>query len=93
MIKINDEMAIIGTTELRTEIPKLAKNLKVKTVIITKRGKPIAVLEDYEKYREKEDLLDELEDLVLGRLAIERWKKSKPGDFITLEEVKKKLNV
>ena len=93
MIHINDEIKVIGTTELRTEIPKLTRDLKMKTVIITKRGKPVAVLEKYQKYREKEDILDELEDLVLGHLAMERMKNSKPSDFIPLEKVKKMLNM
>lgn len=93
MININDDIMLIGTTELRTEIPKLAKNLKIKTVIITKRGKPVAVLEDYSKYKEKEGVLDDLEDMFLGHLAMERWNKSKKSDYVPLESLLKKYKI
>ncbi|MFA5828974.1 MAG: type II toxin-antitoxin system Phd/YefM family antitoxin [Candidatus Gracilibacteria bacterium] len=93
MININDEMKLIGATELRTEVPKLINDLKMKTVIVTKRGKPVAVLQNYTKYQEKEDLLDTFEDLVLGHLAKERHEKSQKSDYIPASAVWKKLGI
>lgn len=79
--------------ELRKEAPEIAKDLKNKTVIVTKRGKPIAVLEDYQSYQEKEKLMEEFEDIILGHMAKERSKNSKPEDFIPIEVVAKKLGI
>lgn len=79
--------------ELRKEAPEIAKDLKDKTVIVTKRGKPVAVLEDYETYQEKEKLVEEFEDIILGHIAKERANNSKPEDFIPIEVVAKKLGI
>jgi len=92
MIKVNEETAIIGASELRTEIPNLTKNFVFKKVIITKRGKPIAVLEDYKEHEEKEKLLDEMEDTVLGLMALKREKDPKKK-MISLGEMAKSLGI
>jgi prevent-host-death family protein len=93
MIKINDDTILIGITSLRTEMPIILKEMKKKKVILTKRGKPVAVIEDYDEYQKKEKFLDEMEDIILGNIAKERLEKSKPGDFITHEELIKKLGI
>jgi PHD/YefM family antitoxin component YafN of YafNO toxin-antitoxin module len=93
MINLNSDTILMGTSELRTEVPKLAKELKLKTVIITNRGKPIAVLEDFAKYQDKKEMIDSLEDLVLGKIAESRLKKSGKKDYITREKVFKMLGI
>lgn len=93
MFHINDQITLISMAELRKEAPEIARDLKDKTVIVTKRGKPVAVLEDYETYQEKEKLVEEFEDIILGHMAKERAKNSKPGDFIPIEMVAKKLGI
>lgn len=84
---------MVGATELRKEMPKLTKEMKTKTIIVTKKGKPIAVLEDFDEYTERTRLFDTFEDLVLGHIAEERWKNSKKEDYISLEEVAKDLKI
>ena len=91
MIRIDDTTKIVGTTELRNEIPMITKDIKTMTVIVVKRGKPIAILEDYEKHKQKEEFLEEFEDLVLGYIAKDRDKKSRKGDYISIEKLMKKL--
>lgn len=93
MFNINDQITLISMAELRKEAPEIAKNLKDKTVIVTKRGKPVAVLEDYETYQQKEKLVEEFEDIILGHIAKERAKNSKPEDFISEKEFLKKLGI
>lgn len=90
---INDDIKLIGATDLRTEIPKLTKDMKVKTVIVMKRGKPVAVLEDYEKYEEKRKILDTFEDLVLGYMAKERYESTAKNRYIDEKKVAKKLGI
>lgn len=93
MFHINDKITLISMAELRKEAPEIAKDLKDRTVIVTKRGKPVAVLEDYESYQQKEKLVDEFEDIILGHIAKERAKNSKPEDFLSEEEVFKRLGI
>ncbi|KKU80483.1 MAG: hypothetical protein UY05_C0006G0017 [Candidatus Peregrinibacteria bacterium GW2011_GWA2_47_7] len=93
MIPVADNTIIIGTAELRKEIPQLTKDLKTKTVIVTKKGKPIAVLEDFGEYQEKNRLFETFEDIVLGYLAKERDSKGKRSDFISEKNVAKRLGI
>ena len=95
MITINDQLKIIGTTDLRNQIAQLAssKNLKVETIIITKRGKPVAVLEDYDNYQRNNEMIESFEDLVLGYMAKEREEKSTKADYITEKEMMKKVGL
>jgi len=90
MINITDNISMVGASELRTQMPKLTKDIKLKTIIVTKKGKPVAVLEDFDIYEEKKKVIDLFEDIVLGYLARERDQNSKDSDFITEEEVLKK---
>lgn len=91
MIHINDTTKIIGTTELRDEMPMITKDLKTMTMIVVKRGKPVAILEDYEKHKQKEKFLEDFEDIVLGYIAKDRDRKSKKDDYVSIEKLMKKL--
>lgn len=93
MIQISDDTIMIGATELRTEMPKLARELNEKKVIVTNRGKPLAVLENFESYKIKEKLLDELDDLIAGYVAKERFENSKPEDYIDDKTLWKRLGI
>lgn len=90
MITLNDTI-LIGTSELRQNSSQLTDQLETKTIIITKRGKPIGVLEDFEQYQEKERLLEKFEDLVLGHIAKERFENSTEDDYISSDEVFRKI--
>ena len=93
MINLNKDTILMGTSELRTEVPKLTRELKVKTIIITNRGKPIAVLEDFKKFQDKNDLIERLEDMALEQIALERDKNSSAKDYIPHEDVLKMLGL
>lgn len=93
MININDDTILVGTTDLRNEIPQLMKEAKFKKIIVMKRGKPIGVLENIEQHEEKEHLLDTFEELVLGSIAKERYKDSTAKNFVRAEIVAKKIGL
>lgn len=94
MMYLKRDQSLVGTAELRKELPKFTKELKIKkTMIILNRGKPVAVLEDFSEFEEKEHLLETFEDLVLGYLAKERDKKSKAKDYLDEETAAKKLKI
>lgn len=91
MIKLTDGIMIIGTTELRGKMPLIEESIKGGHIILTKKGKPIAVLEDYELHKEKEELFEELIDRAFGEAALERDKSAKGKDFISPAELLKRL--
>jgi len=93
MLNINDDTILIGTTELRGNMPKISKEMKNKKIVIVKRGKPFAILCDFDEYREKEEMMDTFEDVVLGYLAKERDAKSTDKDFIPSEDIEKTLGI
>lgn len=93
MVQISDDTILIGTTELRTELPKLTKKLDEQKVIVMNRGKPVAVLEDFESYETREKLLDELDDLIAGYIAKERFENSKPENYIDHATLLKRLGL
>lgn len=93
MLTVADSTLLIGTAELRKEMPHLTKELKVKTIIVTKKGKPIAVLEDFDEYQQKERVLETFEDIVLGYLAKERYEKTPKKKYIPEKQLAKKFGV
>ena len=93
MISVNADTLVVGAAELRKQMPYLAKEIKTKTVIVTKKGKPIAVLEDFDEYTQKNRLIETFEDLVLGHMAKDRWKNSNKSDYIAHEDMMKKLGI
>jgi hypothetical protein len=82
MFDIGDDAVMVGATEFRSSIPKFAKKNGNKTVFVTSRGEPVAVLEPFSKNKKKEKLIDDLEDLILGHLAKERYESSSSDDFL-----------
>ena len=57
MFKSNKNTIIIGVTEARVKLPELLQNLGPKKIILMKRGFPLAVIQDYKNFVEKEELL------------------------------------
>jgi len=83
MLYFNEDTKLIGATELRAVVPKLIKELSNNIpIIVTKRGKPVAVLQSYEEYIKRQELIDKCEDMVLGYEAKGRDNASKKSDFV-----------
>ncbi len=51
------------------------------------------MLEDFDEYQEKNRVIETFEDVVLGYLADESYTKSKKSDFMSAQEVAKKLGI
>ena len=89
---IREDTALVGISELRTNIDRILKESKEHKVLIERRNKPVAVLIAIDKYNRIEEILDLLEDTALGYLAKERESKSKAADYIDIKEVEKKIS-
>jgi prevent-host-death family protein len=92
MITVEEKTTIVGVAELRKVMPDILERIKSNKVILTRRNKPVGVIVDYEEYKKMEEIIDSLEDYVLGHLAKERAQR-KGKKLITLEEAEKKLGL
>jgi len=93
MYHFEEPATLVGVSELRTQLEKILKLAKKSTVFLGKRQKPVAVLVPIEQHQAQEELLDRLEDAVLGYLAKQRDKQSDLEDYLSLESVEKSVGL
>ncbi len=92
MITVEEKTTLVGVTELRKVIKEILGKLKSNKVILTKRNKPVGVIIDYGEFRKIEEIMEDLEDYILGTLAKERAQR-KGKKVISLEEAEKRLEL
>lgn len=90
MLTVKEESAIIGVAELRTKAADVLREIKKHSVILTRRNRPVGVIIDYDEYEKMQQMLDEIEDIVLGNIAKERLAR-KDKKMITLEDAEKRV--
>ncbi len=93
MHTLKENTTLVAFSEFRTHPKAVLKALGHSRVVISKRNQPIAVLIPIERYEEMEEMLDLVEDKVLGQLAHEREQKKKKKAFISLEAAEKKVGL
>ena len=89
MITVKEDTTLVGISEFRTHADDILKTAKKHRVVIEKRNKPVAVLLSMELYEKLEELIELVEDRLLGEIALKRMKNFK-GRFLTAEQMKKK---
>ena len=87
MITVKQNTTLVGVSELRKGIEKILEKAKEGLVVIEKRHKPTAVLMSTEEYERMQEMLELAEDIVLGFIAQERFKKSKAEDYVNIEDL------
>lgn len=90
MITLKEETTLIGIAELRNKASEVLKKIKKGRVVLTKRNKPLGVIIDYEEYEHMQNMLEEVEDFVLGTIARERLSR-KEKKSITLDEAEERV--
>ncbi len=90
MIKIHDDVTMVGISELQMHPEKILQEIKKHKVIIGKRNKPVAVLLNMKKYRQMETTLDLLENFALGYLAKDREVRTKKS-YVDIKDALKKI--
>lgn len=91
MYYFDEPAALVGVSELRTQLDKVLKLAKRCKVYLGKRQKPVAVLVPIEQYQEMEARLDQIEEAALGYIAQERDQKG--GKYLSLDQVEKKIGL
>ena len=76
-IKANEEITIVGVSELRSKTYDILEQLRHGKILLTRRNKPEAVLIGYQQFQELEQQLEKLEDEHFGRQALLRLKRNK----------------
>jgi len=92
MITVEGKTTLVGVAELRKITKEVLEKLKSNKVILTKRNKPVGVILDYGEFQRIEEIMEALEDYILGTLAKERAQR-KGKKVISLEEAEKKLGL
>jgi len=92
MLTVKENAVLVGTAELRKLMKVVLEEMKTHRVILTRRNKPVGVLVDYREFEKMEELIEVLEDYVLGNAARERAGR-KDKKWVTLEEAERKLGL
>ena len=81
----------VGVHELRKDLPRILEQIKDEgvDVVITKQGKPVAVLLDVEKYEEMYETLRDFSDPEYVQKLWEAQQEIREGKGVTLDEVLK----
>lgn len=85
----------ISLKELRPRLPKLIEEVdsKMDRYIITKRGKPVALMMAIDDYESLIETLEILSDKKLMKRIKAAEKDIEKGHFVTLEEVERDLEI
>ena len=78
--------------ELRSKAANVLKEIKKHKIILTKRNRPVGIIVDYGEYEKMEQLLEEVEDIILGNIALERLER-KDKKTMTLEQAERKVGL
>lgn len=92
MLHVDEAATLVGVTELRKEIPRILKEIGKRKIVLTHRNRPVGVVMEYKEYERWGKLIEDLEDQVLGSIALKRASRSKKK-LIPLEEVEKRLSI
>ena len=68
----NDDAAVAGISELRTDAARLLKGLSRHHIIVTKRNRPVGVILDYQDFENIMATIDELEDALISIISKKR---------------------
>ena len=83
----------ISLKELRPELPQVIKGIdaRLDRYIITKRGKPVAVMMSPDDYEGLLETIDILSDKEIAKRIKKAKKEVKEGKTVSLEELRKKI--
>lgn len=93
MITVKENTTLVGISELRTRPEEILREMEKRPVLIERHRKTVAVLLPIKKFEEMEELLDFVEDYLLGLAAKEREKGSKNPKWVSIEEALKRVGL
>lgn len=88
---VRERTAIASVSELRTAFDAILEQARESPVELERHNKPVAVLLDPKKFEEMQERLEQLEDILLAFEARDRERSARKGDYLSLEELERKL--
>jgi hypothetical protein len=85
MMTVKENTTIAAISELRSQTEAILHSLKQNRVVLERHKRPVAVMLDYRRFEALEAMIDFAEDYILGSIALQRDKSSKPSDFVDIE--------
>lgn len=92
MLRMKEDMTVVGVAELRKEGPRLIGELRRHKVVLTRRNKPVGVLLNYDDYLHMQAVAERLEDLVLGHEAKKRASR-RGRKTVSLVEAERRIGI
>lgn len=92
MHTIEEKTTLVGVTELRSRMKEILKAMKCSKVVLEMRRKPFAVLLPLDQYQKMEEIVELLEDRVLGYIAKKR-DRIKEENYLSLDEIEKRFGL
>lgn len=92
MLRIPEETTLVPVTELRRQVPRVLREITRNKVLLTCRNKPVGVVIDYAQYERWERMMEELEDFLLGHLALRRAAR-RAKRLVPLEEAERRMGL
>ena len=93
MRRVKGDTTLVGVSELRTQADEILEVARKEPVILEKHHKPIAVLVPITQYERTEEMLDTLEDYILGLMAKERERHPPRKGYLSLEELERRVGL
>ena len=93
MRHVEQETTFVGISELRTRADEILNVARRGRVVVEKRHKPMVVLVPIEQYDRTQEVLEAIEDYVLGMLAKERERHSPRKSYLSLEELERRVGL
>ena len=87
MITIQEHLHMIPLSEFRADLSILAEIKQEDTLILTKKGKPIAVLLNFEEYQRQQNILDDFYDTEAGSVAQQRDLTTKKEEYLSEKQL------
>ena len=88
---IQEKTAFAAVSELRTQMDEILAQIAETPVFLEKHNKPVAVLLDPKSFETMQAALEAASDILLAFEARKRELSSKKQDYISLEEVEKRV--
>lgn len=93
MRHVEQETTFVGISELRTHADEILNVARRGRVVVEKRHKPMVVLVPIEQYDRTQEVLETIEDSVLGMLAKERERHGSRTSYLSLEELERRVGI
>ena len=93
MITIQENLHLLSLSKARSDISAITNDMNQNTFILTKKGNPVAVLLSFKEYQRQQEMLEDIGDTIAGKVALQRKKTTKKSEYLSSEDMRKKVGL